>query len=47
MDKWPEGLRRDMEEVFKSHPGLLKTLKEEKELEDLMNKQNTKQDLDN
>jgi len=47
MDKWPQGLRKDMEEVFKSSPGLLETLKEEKEFENLMNKKSTKQDFDN
>lgn len=47
MDKWPEGLRKDMEEVFKSSPELLDTLKEEKEFEDLMNKKSTKEHIDN
>jgi len=42
-----EGLRKDMEEVFQSSPGLLETLKEEKEFEDLMNKQSNKEHLDN
>ena len=36
-----------MEEVFQSSPGLLETLKEEKEFEDLMNKQSNKEHLDN
>jgi len=39
MDKWPEGLRKDMEEIFKSSPELLEILRKEKEFEDLMNKQ--------
>jgi hypothetical protein len=42
-----EGLRKDMEEVFQSSPGLLETLKEEKKFEDLMNKQSNKEHLDN
>ncbi|MFA9408840.1 MAG: hypothetical protein ACERKJ_08390 [Candidatus Dadabacteria bacterium] len=42
-----EGLRKDMEEVFQSSPGLLETLKEEKEFKDLMNKQSNKEHLDN
>jgi hypothetical protein len=42
-----EGSRKDMEEVFQSSPGLLETLKEEKEFEDLMNKQSNKEHLDN
>jgi hypothetical protein len=42
-----EGLRKDMEEVFKSSPELLEVLKEEKEFEDLMNKQSNKEHLDN
>lgn len=47
MGKSPEGLRKDMEEVFQSSPGLLETLKEEKKFEDLMNKQSNKEHLDN
>ncbi|MGB2691791.1 MAG: hypothetical protein WBB48_09970 [Thermodesulfobacteriota bacterium] len=47
MDKWPEGLREDMEEVFKSHPALLETLTKEKEFEDLMNKKSAKEHFDN
>jgi len=42
MEKWPEALRKDMEEVFKTSPGFLEILKEEKDFEDLMNKQNNK-----
>jgi len=38
MDKWPEDLREDMKEVFKSSPEFLDILKEEKEFEDLMNR---------
>ncbi len=37
MDKWPKGLRKDIEEILKSSPELLEILKEEKEFEDLMN----------
>ena len=43
MDKWPEGLRKDIEEILKSSPELLKILKEEKEFEDLMNLQNVQE----
>ena len=37
MEKWPIGLKKDIEEILKSSPELLEVLKEEKEFEDLMN----------
>jgi len=43
MNKWPEGLREDIEEILKSSPELLEILKEEKEFEDLMNLQNVQE----
>lgn len=47
MEEWPEDLKKDMEEFFKSSPKLLKILEQEKQFEDLINKQSTKQDSDN
>jgi len=43
MNKWPEGLREEIEEILKSSPELLEILKEEKEFEDLMNLQNVQE----
>jgi len=39
MDKWPIELKKDMEYIFITSPELLEILKEEKELEDMMNRQ--------
>ena len=38
MDKWPTELKEDMEQFFINSPELLEILREEKELEDMMNK---------
>ncbi len=44
MDKWPIELKKDMEQVFITSPELLEILKEEEELEDIMNRQTYKGD---
>ena len=46
MDKWPAGLKQDMEEIFKSSPELLEVLNEEKEFEDLISSKDLIDDLD-
>ncbi len=45
MDKWPTELKNEMEQVFISSPEFLEILKEEKELEDMMNRQSFKGEL--
>ncbi|GJM14743.1 MAG: hypothetical protein DHS20C13_00700 [Thermodesulfobacteriota bacterium] len=45
MDKWPEGLRKDIEEILKSSPELLELLQKEKEFEDLMNLQSVQEQM--
>jgi len=42
MDKWPIELKKDMEQVFITSPEPLEILKEEKELEGMMNRQTYK-----
>ncbi len=45
MDKWQTELKNEMEQVFISSPEFLEILKEEKELEDMMNRQSFKGEL--
>ena len=45
MDKWPTELKEDMEKVFITSPEFLEILKEEKELEDMMNRQSFEGEL--
>jgi len=44
MDKWPIELKKDMEQVFITSPEPLEILKEEEELEGMMNRQTYKGD---